>query len=199
MTSPSSGRAYRTATRPLSALPGRKRDHPDDDKTDVGVDAVLSADVGDAPMRQRQYTVPVHTPPAQATHAVRATSPAIDRPGWACRAPLHPADWWALGEERSGSEDRCTSRAVSGASDRSQSTTHPRLVTKSGQQFRFGSGCASRACGVVNSRKEPCLLVITPVSVLASDGAAVPRPRRDNFRDNCGDNRVRASRDVVYT
>jgi DNA-binding NtrC family response regulator len=52
-------------------------------------------------MRQRQYTVPVHTPPAQATHAVRATSPAIDRPGWARRAPLHPADWWTLGEERS--------------------------------------------------------------------------------------------------
>jgi hypothetical protein len=25
-------------------------------KTDVGVDAVLPADVGDAPMRQRQYT-----------------------------------------------------------------------------------------------------------------------------------------------
>ena len=47
-------------TRPLSALPGRKRDHPDDDKTDVGVDAVLSADVDDAPMRQRQYTAPVH-------------------------------------------------------------------------------------------------------------------------------------------
>jgi hypothetical protein len=44
----------------LSALPGRKRDHPDDDKTDVGVDAVLSADVGDAPMRRRQYTAPVH-------------------------------------------------------------------------------------------------------------------------------------------
>jgi len=33
---------------PLSALPGRKRDHPDDDETDVGVDAVLSADVDDA-------------------------------------------------------------------------------------------------------------------------------------------------------
>ena len=28
----------------------------DDDTTDVGVDAVLSADVGDAPMRQRQYS-----------------------------------------------------------------------------------------------------------------------------------------------
>src|SRR6266853_5366136 len=46
--------------RPLSALPGRKRDHPDDDKTDVGVDAVLSADVDGAPKRQRQYTAPVH-------------------------------------------------------------------------------------------------------------------------------------------
>ncbi len=46
-------------SRPLSALPGRKRDHPDADQTDVGVDAVLSADVGDAPMRQRQYTASV--------------------------------------------------------------------------------------------------------------------------------------------
>jgi hypothetical protein len=27
-------------------------------RNDVGVDAVLSADVGDAPMRQRQYTAP---------------------------------------------------------------------------------------------------------------------------------------------
>jgi hypothetical protein len=43
----------------LSALSGRKRDHPDDDTTDIGVDAVLSADMGDAPMRQRQYTAPV--------------------------------------------------------------------------------------------------------------------------------------------
>ena len=66
-------------TRPLSALPGRKRDHPDDDKTDVGVDAVLSADVGDAPMRQRQYTAPVHAPSAQAPHAVRETLPATSR------------------------------------------------------------------------------------------------------------------------
>src|SRR5882672_5867126 len=49
-------------TRPLSALPGRKRDHPDDDKTDVGVDAVLSADVDDAPMRRREYTAPALTP-----------------------------------------------------------------------------------------------------------------------------------------
>jgi hypothetical protein len=51
-------------TRPLSALPGRKRDHPDDDETDLGVDAVLPADVGDAPMRRRQYTAPVEAPPA---------------------------------------------------------------------------------------------------------------------------------------
>jgi hypothetical protein len=53
----------------LSAFPGRKRDHPDDDnKTDVGVDAVLSADVDDAPMRQRQYTAPLHVPSAKAPH-----------------------------------------------------------------------------------------------------------------------------------
>jgi hypothetical protein len=31
----------------------------DDETTDVGVDAVLSADVGDAPMRRRQYTARV--------------------------------------------------------------------------------------------------------------------------------------------
>ena len=35
-----------------------------DDKTDVGVDAVLSADVGDAPMRRRQYTARVEAPSA---------------------------------------------------------------------------------------------------------------------------------------
>jgi hypothetical protein len=33
-------------------------------RNDVGVDAVLSADVGDAPMRQRQYTAPVQAPSA---------------------------------------------------------------------------------------------------------------------------------------
>jgi hypothetical protein len=42
-------------TRPLSVSLGGKRDHRDDGETDVGVDAVLSADVGDAPMRQCQY------------------------------------------------------------------------------------------------------------------------------------------------
>jgi len=40
-----------------------------------GVDAVLSADVDDAPMRRRQYTAPVHAPLAQPSHAVRATYP----------------------------------------------------------------------------------------------------------------------------
>ena len=70
-------------TRPLSALPGRKRDHPDDDTTDVGVDAVLSADVGDAPMRQRQYTAPIEAPSASTPHAIREnttrdTSPRVD-------------------------------------------------------------------------------------------------------------------------
>ena len=51
-------------------------------KTDVGVDAVLSVDVGDAPMRQRQYTAPVHAPSAQAPHAVRETLPATGRLVW---------------------------------------------------------------------------------------------------------------------
>jgi len=66
MTSSSPGRAQRTALRarcPLSRA--GKEIIPDDDTTDVGVDAVLSADVGDAPMRRRQYTAPVHAPPAQ--------------------------------------------------------------------------------------------------------------------------------------
>jgi hypothetical protein len=36
-----------------------KRSSFTNDTTDVGVDAVLSADVGDAPMRRRQYTAPV--------------------------------------------------------------------------------------------------------------------------------------------
>ena len=40
-------------------------------KTELEVDAVLPADVGDAPMRQRQYTAPVHAPSAYAPHAVR--------------------------------------------------------------------------------------------------------------------------------
>ena len=43
--------------------------------TDVGVDAVLSADVGDAPMRQRQYTAPVHAPSAQAPSAAALVTP----------------------------------------------------------------------------------------------------------------------------
>jgi hypothetical protein len=50
---------YRTAIRarcPLSRA--GKEIILDDDTTDVGVDAVLSADVGDAPMRQREYTAP---------------------------------------------------------------------------------------------------------------------------------------------
>jgi len=60
MTSSSPGRAYRTALRarcPLSRA--GKEIILDDDTTDIGVDAVLSADMGDAPMRQRQYTAPV--------------------------------------------------------------------------------------------------------------------------------------------
>ena len=44
---------------PVVRSPGGKRDHPDEKTIGVGVDAVLSADVGDAPMRQRQYTAPV--------------------------------------------------------------------------------------------------------------------------------------------
>jgi hypothetical protein len=43
-------------------------------KTEIEVDAVLSADVGDAPMRQRQYTAPVHAPSAYGPHAVRRTT-----------------------------------------------------------------------------------------------------------------------------
>jgi hypothetical protein len=43
-------------------------------KTDVGVDAVLSADVGDAPMRQRQYTAPVDAPSAARRPPNRKTS-----------------------------------------------------------------------------------------------------------------------------
>src|SRR6266545_2802169 len=72
MTSSSPGRAAARPYAPASALPGGKRDHPDDDKTDVGVDAVLSADVGDAPMRQRQvYRVESNTrePPSRSMAA----------------------------------------------------------------------------------------------------------------------------------
>jgi hypothetical protein len=81
--------------RPLSALPGRKRDHPDDDKTDVGVDAVLSADGGDAPMRQRQNTAPVEASSALAPHAVRENTTRVKsryveeahRPFWLAFTP----------------------------------------------------------------------------------------------------------------
>jgi len=65
MTNSSPGRAYRTAIRarcPLSRA--GKEIILTMTKTDVGGDAVLSADVGDAPMRQRQYTAPVHAPSA---------------------------------------------------------------------------------------------------------------------------------------
>ena len=57
------GRAYRTAIRarcPLSRA--GKEIILTMTKTDVGVDAVLSADVGDAPMRRREYIAPVHVP-----------------------------------------------------------------------------------------------------------------------------------------
>jgi hypothetical protein len=43
-------------------------------KTDVGVDAVLSADVGDAPMRQRQYTAPAPTQIRRDSFSYRARS-----------------------------------------------------------------------------------------------------------------------------
>ena len=72
MTSSSPGRAYRTAIRarcPLSRA--GKEIILTMTKTEVEVDAVLSADVGDAPMRQRQYTAPVHAPSEYAPHAVR--------------------------------------------------------------------------------------------------------------------------------
>ena len=64
---------------PVVRSPGQEKRSSDDDKTDVGVDAVLSADVGDAPMRQRQYTAPIHAPSAKAPNAVRETLPAISR------------------------------------------------------------------------------------------------------------------------
>ena len=52
--------AQRTALRARCPLSGAGKETIfDDDTTDVGVDAVLSADVGDAPMRQRQYTARV--------------------------------------------------------------------------------------------------------------------------------------------
>src|SRR5258705_1778256 len=76
MTSSSPGYAYRTAIRarcPLSRA--GKEIILTMTRPDVGVDAVLSADVDDAPIRQRQYTGPVHAPLAQASHAVRATYP----------------------------------------------------------------------------------------------------------------------------
>ena len=47
--------------------------------TFVGVDAVLSADVGGAPIRQRQYTAPVDALSAQAPHAERETLLATGR------------------------------------------------------------------------------------------------------------------------
>jgi hypothetical protein len=65
MTSSSPGSAQRTALLargPLSRA--GKEIILDDDTTDAGVDAVLSADVGDAPMRQRQYTARVEAPSA---------------------------------------------------------------------------------------------------------------------------------------
>jgi hypothetical protein len=68
MTSSSPGRADGTALRarcPLSRA--GKEIILTTDTTDVGVDAVLSADVDDAPMRQRQYTAPVETPSAPNT------------------------------------------------------------------------------------------------------------------------------------
>jgi hypothetical protein len=72
MTSSSPGRAQRTALRARCPLSGAGKEIIFDDyTTDVGVDAVLSADVGDAPMRRRQYTAPVETPSASAPHAVR--------------------------------------------------------------------------------------------------------------------------------
>src|SRR5262249_3649256 len=40
----------------------RAGNHPGADEADVGKNAVLSADVGDAPMRQRQYTASVPRP-----------------------------------------------------------------------------------------------------------------------------------------
>src|SRR5262245_39164532 len=73
MTSSSPGRAQRTALRarcPLSRA--GKEIILDDDTTDVGVDAVLSADVGDAPMRQRQYTARVEAPSASQVAGLRS-------------------------------------------------------------------------------------------------------------------------------
>jgi hypothetical protein len=50
---------------------------------------------------------------AQPTHAVRPASPAIGRPAPRVGVPsTAPSDWWALGEERSGSGDRCTMDAL---------------------------------------------------------------------------------------
>src|SRR5262245_61858864 len=68
MTSSSPGRASAQPNAPRCPLSrGRKRVHPDDDNADVGVDAVLSADMDDAPMRQRQYTALEKCPTPQQT------------------------------------------------------------------------------------------------------------------------------------
>jgi hypothetical protein len=65
----------------------------------------------------------------------------------------------------------------------------------SGSEVAARQGLAELLIG----EKNRCILVIAPVTAPASDRAPVPGPGRDNFRDNRGDNRVRVSRDVVYT
>jgi hypothetical protein len=153
----------------------------------------------DAPMRQRQHT-------ARSIRLLRRPRMQSEQhhPRWIAQGgpaehrSIRP-DWWALGEERSGSKSRCTSRAVSGASVRSRSTTHSRLFAKvdstSGSEVAMGQGLAE----LLTREKNRCILVIAPAGVLAGHPSPAPDRGRDNFRDSCGDNRVRVSRDVVYT
>lgn len=60
---------------PVVRSPEQEKSSPDDDRTDVGVDAVLSADVDSAPMSQGQYTGSIHAPSACRRGPPRPMSP----------------------------------------------------------------------------------------------------------------------------
>ena len=70
-----------------------------------------------------------------------------------------------------------------------------KVDSTSGSEVATGQALAE----LLTHEKNRCILVIAPAGVLAGHPSPAPDRGRNNFRDSCGDNRVRVSRDVVHT
>ena len=134
----------------------------DDDTTDVGVDAVLSADVGDAPMRQRQYTAPVRAPPAQALNGARATL--------RVKSALRPFPFHRVRQQQDGSAEKQRIEAAKQLSTGTTSVTStPALVDGTIVSYR-------RVLSMFCRRDLYALAIVLGVPLLAAQNAGSQEP-----------------------